>query len=138
MPDLLDPRTISKKVYQGLSQLRESHNTNRNRLKEQYNQSVELYTYLATWGLLRLKAEEKALSQEGKRDVAIKYFEVLENISEVTPLRGEQGLNTLTHDNMNPEEYLGLTGIGLQIAREFAFWAAAVYADIKKEAEQTA
>ncbi|GAB1542235.1 hypothetical protein NUACC21_49090 [Scytonema sp. NUACC21] len=135
LEEIFDPRTISKSVYRALHNLRQSHTNNRNRLKEQYNQSVELYTYLATWGMLRLKAEEQALNQDGKKDVVIKYFETLQDLSGVNNLVGERGLNTLSSDDMKPEDYLGLTGLGLQVAREFAFWAGAVYADVKAEAE---
>lgn len=136
MPEeIFDPRTISKSVYQALSNVRTTHENNSTRLKEQYSQSVELYTYLATWGMLRLKAEEQALNQDGKKDVVVAFFNALEELSGVNNLAGVRGLNTLSSDDMKPEDYLGLTGLGLKIAREFAFWATAVYADIKAEAE---
>ncbi|WP_448603427.1 hypothetical protein [Thermoleptolyngbya sp.] len=127
-----DPRTIGKPVYEALSQLRAQPNQDDARLKEQKNQAVELYTYLSTWGLLRLKAEEQALSQEGKKQVVKKFFECLEQVSEQPHLNGPQGLQTLK--DLDTEEYLGLTGLGLAIAQEFSFWATAVYHDIKGEA----
>lgn len=40
-------------------------------------------------------------------------------------LIGKEGLNYLT--TREASEYLGLTGLALQVAREFAFWAEAVY-----------
>ncbi len=49
-----DPRTMGKPVYLALNQLRETHAHNEKRLKEQKSQAVELYTYLATWGMMRL------------------------------------------------------------------------------------
>ena len=130
----LDPRTISTPVYEALQELRESfpkekYNT---RLKEQKGQSVELYTYLATWGMMRLKAEENALSQEGKQDVVKAYFKCLESISGQSKLAGKGGLETIK--KLGTEDYLGLTGLGLKIAQEFGFWATAVYYDIKGEA----
>ena len=77
-----DPRTIATPVYEALEQLRSQHEGNTNRLKEQKNQAVELYTYLATWGMMRLKAEEKALkNQEGKKEVVKKFFECLQPLS---------------------------------------------------------
>ncbi|MBZ8180522.1 hypothetical protein [Oscillatoria salina] len=134
MPEeLFDPREISKEVYHKLSEIRSNENDNHQRLKEQYSQSVELYTYLATWGMLRLKAEEFAPNPDGKRDAIIAYFQVLTKITEIKPLLGENSLDTLIA--MEPEDYLGFTGLGLQVAREFAFWALAVYADVKAEAE---
>jgi hypothetical protein len=136
--ELFDPRTISKSVYLALEDLRKPYtNDNRTRLKEQYNQCVELYTYLATWGMLRLKAEEIALNQDGKKDVVTEYFKVLQALSGEKNLTGRVGLTTLSSNSMTVEVYLGLTGLGLQIAREFAFWAAAVYEDIKAEAESS-
>jgi hypothetical protein len=33
---------------------------------------------------------------------------------------------------MKSDDYLGLTGIALAVAREFSFWADAIYADIKE------
>ncbi|WP_448573898.1 hypothetical protein [Trichothermofontia sp.] len=125
-----DPRTIGKPVYEALSQLRAQPNQDDARLKEQRNQAVELYTYLSTWGLMRLKAEEAAISKEkeGKRQVVIKYFECLQTIAGRTDLAGQPGLETLK--NLETEDYLGLTGLGLAIAQEFSFWATAVYHDI--------
>jgi hypothetical protein len=126
-----DPRTITTPVYEVLADLREKYKNDDSRLKEQKNQANEIYTYLSTWGLLRFKAEEQALSQEGKKDVVKKYFEVLERLSEIQNLANDQGLNTLK--TLNTNEYLGLTGLGLAIAQEFSFWAMAVYHDIQGE-----
>jgi len=123
---------MGKPVYAALSQLRAQPNQDEARLKEQKNQAVELYTYLSTWGMMRLKAEEQALSQEGKKQVVRKYFECLQEITGRNDLVGGDGLNTLK--NLDTEEYLGLTGLGLAIAQEFSFWATAVYHDIKGEA----
>jgi len=126
-----DPRTIGKPVYEALSQLRSQPNQEDSRLKEQKNQAVELYTYLSTWGMMRLKAEEKALSQEGKKQVVKKYFECLQELSGIQNLVGDSGLNVLK--NLGIDEYLGVTGLGLALAQEFSFWATAVYHDISGE-----
>lgn len=126
-----DPRTMGKPVYEALSQLRSQHPNDETRLKEQKNQAVELYTYLSTWGLMRLKAEESALSQEGKKDIVKIYFQCLESISAVSTLASPTGLDALK--NLETDEYLGLTGLGLAIAQEFSFWATAVYHDVVAE-----
>ena len=125
-----DPRTISTPVCTALQELRKDTKDD-SRLKEQKNQAVELYTYLATWGMLRLKAEEQALSQEGKKQIVRKYFACLESLSEIKNLSSDNGLNTLK--NLSTDRYLGLTGLGLEIAQEFSFWANAIYHDIKGE-----
>lgn len=123
-----DPRTIGTPVYEVLTELRQQHNGNASRLKEQKNQAVELYTYLSTWGMMRLKAEEKALNQDGKKDVVRKYFDCIQKISGVSNLANSQGLDTLK--DLDTNQYLGITGLGLAIAQEFSFWATAVYSDI--------
>lgn len=123
---IFDPRAIATPVYEALSELR-SHSNN-DRLKEQKNQAVELYTYLSTWGMMRLKAEEKALTQEGKKQVVKKFFGCLQKLSGVANIDGDKGLDVLK--NLGTDEYLGLTGIGLAVAQEFGFWATAVYHDI--------
>ena len=122
-----DPRSLGTPVYEALDTLK-SQTRQDTTLKEQKSQAVELYTYLSTWGMLRLKAEEMALSQEGKKQVVRKYFECLQSLSGVDNLTTPTGLNTLK--NLSTEEYLGLTGLGLAIAQEFSFWATAVYAGI--------
>ncbi|WP_330203435.1 hypothetical protein [Cyanobacterium sp. Dongsha4] len=127
-----DPRTISSPVYDALKNLREA-TKDQTKLKEQKNQAIELYTYLATWGLMRLKAEEKALDKEGQKlkgklEVVKKYFKCLEDISSQQNLAGNNGLETIK--NLSADNYLGLTGLGLQIAQEFAFWANAIYHDV--------
>ncbi|MCT7973445.1 hypothetical protein [Laspinema olomoucense] len=125
-----DPRTITTPVYEALSELRKQTQDD-TRLKQQKSQAVELYTYLSTWGMMRLKAEEQALNQEGKREVVRKYFDCLQNLASLpngNTLADVQGLNTLK--NLNTDEYLGLTGLGLALAREFSFWATAVYHDV--------
>ncbi|MFP4134881.1 MAG: hypothetical protein ACLFTJ_12100 [Halothece sp.] len=126
-----DPRTIATPVYEALQDLRISFNDNTSRLKEQKSQAVELYTYLATWGMMRLKAEEQALSQDGKKDVVKKYFQCLSNLSETQALATSQGLETIK--KLDTDDYLGLTGLGLEIAQEFSFWANAIYHDVKGE-----
>jgi hypothetical protein len=133
-----DPRTIGKPVYDSLQGLRDEQEQNQRDeakrkewLKEQKNQAVELYTYIATWGLLRLKAEEKAISDDkkGKKQVVQAYFECLETLAEKSQLSGSDGLHVLV--GMDVDDYLGLTGLGLALAQEFSFWASAVYWDIK-------
>ena len=124
-----DPRTISTPVYEALSNLRSQHNGNNTRLKEQKGQAVEIYTYLSTWGLMRLKAEEQALSQDGKKDVVGKYFDCLQTISGTGNLIGSNGLSAIK--SLDCDRYLGLTGLALEIAQEFSFWANAVYHDVK-------
>jgi len=126
-----DPRTIATPVYEALQDLRSRHEGQTDRLKEQKNQAVELYTYLSTWGMLRLKAEEKALSQEGKKQVVKKYFECLQSLTGIENLAGDAGLQVLKPTNLSTDAYLGLTGLGLALAREFSFWATAIYSDIK-------
>jgi aminoglycoside/choline kinase family phosphotransferase len=141
-----DPRTIGKPVYEALSSLRSQQEEKeknqdrlKERLKEQKNQAVELYTYLSTWGLMRLKAEEKAISQDkpGKKEVVHKYFDCLQTLSNIENLPSEQGLNSeqglKVLKDLGTDEYLGLTGLGLALAQEFSFWASAVYWDIKGE-----
>lgn len=139
-----DLRTMGAPVYEALNGLREQYPkaSYESRLKEQKGQAVELYTYLATWGMMRLKAEENALNKgdvqgknkqgAGKVDVVKAYFQCLEKLSKQPNLANEKGLDSLK--KMEAEEYLGLTGLGLTIAQEFSFWATAVYHDVKGEA----
>jgi hypothetical protein len=124
-----DPRTISNPVCISLQELRVKNQADNNKLKEQKNQAVELYTYLATWGMLRLKAEEQALNQEGKKQIVKEFFKILQNLSKIENIGGIQGLKTL--QTLSVDDYLGLTGLGLKLAEEFSFWANAIYHDIK-------
>lgn len=126
-----DPRTLATPVYTSLTDLKRGTTRDQTKLKEQKNQAVELYTYLSTWGLLRLKAEEDALSQAGKKEVVEKFFNCLQQVSGQQKLAGQQGLATLM--GLSVEDYLGLTGLGLAIAQEFSFWATAIYHDVKGE-----
>ncbi|NER22905.1 MAG: hypothetical protein F6J96_19845 [Symploca sp. SIO1C2] len=155
---VFDPRTIGEPVYKALTRLREPyeqlwHNAEKdeqkktyyNHLKEQKSQAVELYTYLSTWGLLRLRAEEIALdkrklgepkkqlspeekankkNQQGKREVLQEYFGCLETLSD------EKNITLDNLKNLDSDKYLGLMGLGLSIAQEFSFWANVVYHDI--------
>lgn len=123
MPNF-DPRTLNREAFEALQTLRNRGND----LQEQRNYARELYTYLSTWGLMRLKAEESALTQEGKRQVVVAFFQRLERLSGVQNLAGTNGLQTLI--NLSADEYLGLTGLGIELANEFGFWANAVYANI--------
>lgn len=127
MPNF-DPRTLNKQAFQSLQALRHQAGQDNSLLKEQKNQAMELYTYLSTWGLMRLKAEEVALSQTGKRQVVERFFNDLGTLSGRNNLADSQGLNTLVALSAN--EYLGLTGLGIELANEFGFWANAVYHDI--------
>ena len=131
-----DPRSISSRVYRSLQALRNS-TTDRTICDEQKSQAVELYTYIATWGLLRLKGEETALGKESKRAVVICFFQTLSGLAfpeEPNALVGSAGLQKLTQEGMVASSYLGLTGLALQVAQEFAFWAESLY---PKQAENT-
>lgn len=175
----LDPRSMSVPVYKALSELRKPYDREWQRLeaakatqsgtekdklereqkiyyshlKEQKNQAVELYTYLATWGLMRFKAEEIALdktklgesrpttlekkaetSQYGKRETISAYFCCLEELAQsqnMTGISSPNGLEAIK--SLDPEEYLGLSGLALRLAQEFGFWANAIYHDISGE-----
>ena len=132
-----DPRTIAAEVYNQLSTLRGNKDKEDKVVKQQKSQATELYTYLSTWGLLRLKAEEEALKeQEGKKAVVKAFFECLGKLSSEESNRfiGKPGLQRLADSTQtSADEYLGLTGLGLALAQEFSFWATAIYADVKGE-----
>lgn len=123
-----DPRTISTPVFNALNELY-LNTSDDSRRKEQKKQALELYTYLSTWGMMRLKAEETTLNQEGKKEVVEKYFQCLEELSQINNLSNSQGLTTLK--DLSTDDYLGLTGLGLEIAQEFSFWANAIYSDVE-------
>ncbi|AFY61932.1 hypothetical protein [Synechococcus sp. PCC 6312] len=132
--EIFDPRAIAQPVYQKLTQLRGNLGKEDPVVKQQKGQAVQLYTYIATWGLLRLKAEEKALKdQKGKKDVVIAFFETIQELWAVPnkDIASENGLKTLTE--LEPEDYLGITGLGLKVAQEFSFWATAIYHDVSGE-----
>lgn len=120
---MFDPRTLGAQAYDALAQLRTRSSADR--LKEQKGQAVELFTYLATWGLMRLRAEESALSQDGKKDVVRAFFTALASLS------GRADLSLEQLRQLPASDYLGLTGLALALAREFAFWANALYHDVK-------
>jgi hypothetical protein len=155
-----DPRTIGHSVYKELvrqrklyeDELKVNNALNKEDVKkhfqEQKSQAVELYTYISTWGLTRLRAEEKSLnkwkpnekptivdkavkSQEGKREIILSFFQCLEELSGEKNLVNDMGIATLY--NADVDDYLGLTGLALALAQEFSFWATAVYWDIKGE-----
>lgn len=132
-----DPRTIATEVYNHLSALRGNLDKENKVVKQQKSQATELYTYLSTWGLLRLKAEEEALKeQEGKQQVVQAFFQCLGHLSseQSEKFKGQEGLKVLANPKeTSADEYLGLTGLGLVIAQEFSFWATAIYADVKGE-----
>lgn len=133
-----DPRQISKKVYQKLKAVKDKTQDSKHDDKQK-NQAIELYTYIATWGLLRLKGEETALINEPqKQEVVDCFFEVLgelvfpsidPNLSSPNQLKGNAGLTKLM--GMSASEYLGITGVALQVAREFLFWAESLYPKLK-------
>ncbi|MGB3401198.1 MAG: hypothetical protein WBA77_00745 [Microcoleaceae cyanobacterium] len=167
---IYDPRSISMKVYQNLTELK-NNTPDTAQQKEQRTQIFELYSYVATWGLLRLKAEEVALNQESKQEVVKCFFKTLEQVAypekqttqEQQPTQQQQPItnqqSTLRRPNSpirpnssnqtteessetkisiayltNPAktaDYLGLTGLALQVAREFAFWVDAIYPETK-------
>ena len=122
--DFGQPLAIITPVYETLHELREAYNTAKNdrhiseehykkRLKEQKSQARELYTYLATWGLMRLRAEEMSRNdwevspdtisiavkatknQEGKREIIARFFKCLETVSGKHNLANAGGVKTL-------------------------------------------
>lgn len=125
-----DPRKISIEVYTHLKEVKEKV-TDTKLHDEQRNQAIELYTYIATWGLIRLKGEEPALVNKPQKQKVVEcFFETLGKLVHPTitpnPLVGKEGLDKLI--KLTASEYLGLTGVALQVAREFSFWAESLYA----------
>ena len=156
-----DSRALNQPVYETLKELRSAYDEAKQngeisdkdyarRLGEQKSQAQELYTYLATWGLMRLRAEEMSRNawpkpaaeiplekrakenQEGKREMLECFFQCLERVAKIHrgTIADTNGMDTL--NEMDSDTYLGLTGIALAVAREFSFWADAIYADIKE------
>ncbi|MEB3191177.1 MAG: hypothetical protein VKL42_12620 [Snowella sp.] len=133
-----DPRKLNKHAFNSLTNLRNKHQElipdfekAKKGLKDQKNQAQELYTYISTWGLMRLKAEEKAISkdQEERRNVVKSFFKDLQELADRNDLAGEDDLKNLI--KLSADDYLGLTGLAIELANEFSFWANAVYHDIK-------
>jgi len=122
---IFDPRSLATPVYERLNQLR-NETTNQARLQKQRSMAQEIYTYLSTWGLMRLKAEETIL-KDGREDPVKKFFECLQEIT------GQPDLSLDYLRNLSADEYLGLTGIALAIAREFSFWTSAIYHGVEGE-----
>lgn len=131
---IFDPRSIATPVYQALTDLSNQARGNDKQLKEQKAQAFALYSYLSTWGMMRLKAEEAAISGDGKKAVIKAYFNCLEQLSTETELAGTKGLQTITA--MGTENYLGLTGLGLTLAQEFSFWATAIYVGVEIDGDE--
>ncbi|AIE76118.1 hypothetical protein [Synechocystis sp. PCC 6714] len=136
MPNF-DPRTLNKCAFEALTNLRKEHQKlvpdfekAKKGLKDQKNQAMEIYTYLSTWGLMRLKAEEKAISkeQDERRKVVKSFFKYLQELAERNDLAGDDDLKNFV--KLSANEYLGLTGLAIELANEFGFWANAVYHDI--------
>ncbi|AFY74783.1 hypothetical protein Syn7502_02846 [Synechococcus sp. PCC 7502] len=123
-----DPRKLGTSVYDSLVNLRGGRDKNDPIVKKQKSQAQELYTYLSTWGLMRLKAEEIALGTDGREQSVKAFFRCLEDISGKQNLANNQGLSTLKA--LTVDEYLGITGLGLAIAQEFSFWTTAIYYDV--------
>ncbi|MEM1394380.1 MAG: hypothetical protein AAGG00_14005 [Cyanobacteria bacterium P01_H01_bin.150] len=124
-----DPRKISVKVYENLKQVKQGTSTTEEHDKQK-NQAIELYTYIATWGLMRLAGEEPALSREIQKQRVVRcFFKTLGELAfsgqQSNPLVGEPKIDKLI--SMTASEYLGLTGLALQVGREFCFWAEALY-----------
>jgi hypothetical protein len=132
-----DPRIISTHVYETLSNLRSHYEEKEKNKSEQkkifqevWGQAVEIYTYLSTWGLMRLKAEETALEKQPVKQKVVKaFFQCIQKFKVVEgkdfSAHNPQGLNALK--DLEAEDYLGLTGLALAVAQEFGFWASAVY-----------
>jgi hypothetical protein len=128
---IFDPRLIATPVYKALTEL--SKGRSDKQLKEQKAQAFALYSYLSTWGMMRLKAEETAVTGD-KKEVIKAYFECLQQLSGKPDLAGTKGLQTITA--METEDYLGLTGLGLTLAQEFSFWATAIYVDVEIDGDE--
>ena len=87
-------------------------------------------------GSIKLKGEELALSKKPNKQVIIKcFFKILGELAfpneKPNPLVAvELGIDRLSNpDKTDASTYLGLTGLALQVAREFSFWAEALYAE---------
>ncbi|WP_413176304.1 hypothetical protein [Anabaena azotica] len=126
-----DPRTISTKVYTNLKRVKDRTSELKDHEKQK-SQAVELYSFVATWGLLRLAGEVPALSNERQKQAVVEcFFQTLGELAFAgetpNPLGGISRIDKLTDSNMTASDYLGLTGVALKVAQEFSFWAEALY-----------
>jgi len=138
-----EPAKFGKIAYTALQDLRieyvgkEPKNKHIEIFQEVWSQSVEIYTYLSTWGLLRLKAEQTALEKQPIKQKVVEVF--FKCLQELEPVQGKDfsvanpmGLTTLK--GLDTSEYLGVTGLALALAKEFSFWANAVYPSSDRKA----
>ena len=130
------PAKFGKVAYTALQHLRteyeqhEPKSKHKETFQEIWSQSVEIYTYLSTWGILRLKAEQTALEKQPVKQKVVEVF--FQCLQELEPVQGKDfsvanpaGLNNLK--GLETTDYLGVTGLALALAQEFSFWANAVY-----------
>ena len=125
---IYDSRTLSIPVYRAL-QILKGKTSDQSQQKEQRDAARELYSFLSTWGLLRLKAEQ-GNAKKGRKQILDEFFVVLEG---QTPCLPSKKATIETYVSLQSQEYLGVTGLALAIAQEFIFWGNSIYADIKSQ-----
>jgi len=64
---------------------------------------------------------EETILKDGREEPVKIFFECLQELS------GNPDLSLENLKNLNHDEYIGLTGLALEIAHEFSFWVSAVY-----------
>lgn len=131
----LDTRDFSKAAYQGLQEVKNKVGSN----QQKASSIVQgLPAYISTWGLSRMAGDGKKFTQldsNGKeKETAYKgkvYQEFLKTLQTLSEVNFDQtDPNTLL--NMELSTYTGLNRLGIELAKEWSFWATPILGEAEE------
>lgn len=122
----LDTRDFSRSAYEGLQQVQQL-------VKPEYHKKASsvvqsLPAYVSTWGLHRLAGDGVKYNDAKSEETRYKgqvYQEFLKTLQRLTKIAfAPNDPSTLIH--MPLSSYTGLNRLAVELAREWAFWAATI------------
>ncbi len=129
----LDVRYFSKYAYSGLKTVKKNVKAENHKKASAIVQGLP--AYVATWGLNRLAGDGVKYSTSKSSDTQYKgkvYQQFLQNLQGLSKVAFDPG-NPETLLNMDLPIYTGLNRLAIELAREWAFWAATILGEAENQ-----
>jgi len=129
----LDVRHFSQVAYSGLETVKKNVKPENHKKASAVVQGLP--AYLSTWGLHRLAGDGEKYSKNESKETRYKgkvyqqFLHELQGLSKVTFVPS----NPKTLLNMDLHVYTGLNRLAIQLAREWAFWAATILGEAENQ-----
>lgn len=128
----LDTRDFSRSAYEGLLNVKEHQDVGEANSKKASSIVQGLPAYISTWGLSRMAGDGQKFSQGDTAYKGVVYRRFLLTLQELSSIHFDHK-DPRTLLSLDLQLYTGLNRLGIELAREWSFWAASILGEAEEE-----